>query len=288
MTIENMIKSCAKLTPTENLLAGFIVKNKERIEKLTIQQFAEEAYVSISAVHRFCKKIGLNGFNELKVKAAQDSVNKGKDEKQIDVNFPFMFGDSYTTIAQQIKSLYEASIEDTYNSLDKNELSKCVGLLYNAEIIDIYTHAHNINIAENFKDKMRAIGRMVNCPNSFYDQRCTAVTADNKKHVAVILSYSGKASFLPTIIEILNKKEIEVIWIGRLGNDMTEGFIKHNLYISGKENLRNRISQFSSHIAMQYVLDIIFSCIFNIDYSKNINYINEISKIVDDRDLDRE
>ncbi|GIM30566.1 transcriptional regulator [Clostridium polyendosporum] len=287
MTIENMIKCCDNLTPTENQLAQYILQNKEQIEKLSIQDLSEKTFVSKSAIHRFCKKIGVDGFNELKVNLVQDIIEESKGENQIDVNFPFASNDTQGIIAQKLLKLYEASIKDTYNSINVEELSKSVTLLHNAEIIDIYTHAHNINIAENFQDKMRSIGRMVNCPKSFYEQRCTA-TASKRKHVAIILSYSGKATFLPPIVEILHKKGIEIIWIGRVGKNVVPNYIKHHLYISDRENLRNRISQFSSHIAMQYMLDVIFSCIFKMDYEKNIDYIQEVIGIVDDRNINEE
>lgn len=284
MTIENMIKCCNNLTPTENQLAQYILQNKDQIEKLSIQKLSEKTFVSKSGIHRFCKKIGINGFNELKVKLAQDIVEESKVDNQIDVNFPFDSNDTQEIIAQKLLKLYKASIVDTYNSIDLEVLNKSVKLLHNADVIDIYTHAHNINVAENFQDKMRAIGRMVNCPKSFYDQRCTA-TASKKNHVAIILSYSGRATFLPSIIEILHKKRIEIIWVGRLGKSVESSYIRHNLYISDRENLRNRISQFSSHIAMQYMLDVIFSCIFKIDYERNIYYIQEVANIVDDRNI---
>lgn len=287
MTIENMIKCCDNLTPTENQLAQYILQNKEQIQKLSIQDLSEKTFVSKSAIHRFCKKIGVDGFNELKVRLAQDIIEESKGENQIDVNFPFESNDTQGIIAQKLLKLYEASIKDTYNSINVEELSKSVTLLHNAEIIDIYTHAHNINVAENFQDKMRAIGRMVNCPKSFYDQRCTAA-ASKRNHVAIILSYSGKATFLPPIVEILHKKGIEIIWIGRVGKNVVPNYIKHHLYISDRENLRNRISQFSSHIAMQYMLDVIFSCIFRMDYERNIDYIQEVIGIVDDRNINEE
>lgn len=287
MTIENMIKCCDNLTPTENQLAQYILQNKEQIKKLSIQKLSEKTFVSKSAIHRFCKKIGIDGFNELKVKLAQAIIEESEGQNQIDVNFPFASNDSQGIIAQKLLKLYEASIKDTYNSIDVLELNKSVVLLHNADIIDIYTHAHNINVAENFQDKMRAIGRMVNCPRSFYEQRCTA-TASNKKHMAVIISYSGKATFLPEIVEILHKKGTEIIWIGRVGTSVEPNYIKHHLYISDRENLRNRISQFSSHIAMQYILDVIFSCIFRVDYERNIAYIQEVAGIVDDRNINGE
>jgi DNA-binding MurR/RpiR family transcriptional regulator len=285
MTIENMIKCCSNLTPTENQLAVYILQNKEQIQKLSVQNLSEKTFVSKSAIHRFCKKIGIDGFNELKVKLAQDISEESKVENQIDVNFPFSANDTQGIIAQKLLKLYEASITDTYNSINVEELHKAVVLLHHAEIIDIYTHAHNINSAENFQDKMRSIGRMVNCPKSLYEQRCMA-TASNKKHVAIVLSYSGKATFLPSIVEILYKNRIEIIWIGRIGTSVVPNYIKHHLYISDRENLRNRISQFSSHIAMQYMLDVVFSCIFKMDYERNIEYIRKVTDIVDDRDID--
>lgn len=287
MTIENTIKCCDNLTPTENQLAQYILQNKEQIEKLSIQNLSEKTFVSKSAIHRFCKKIGVDGFNELKVRLVQDIIEESKGESQIDVNFPFESSDSQGIIAKKLLKLYEASIADTYNSIDLEALNKSVKLLHNADIIDIYTHAHNINVAENFQDKMRSIGRMVNCPKSSYEQRCTA-TASKRNHVAIILSYSGRATFLPPIVDILHKKATEIIWIGRVGTSTVPNYIRNHLYISDRENLRNRISQFSSHIAMQYMLDVIFSCIFRMDYERNIDYIQEVAGIIDDRNINEE
>lgn len=287
MTLEKIIKCCEGLTPTENQLAQYILKNKEEIQNLTIQHLAERTFTSKSAIHRLCKKIGLNGFNELKVKLAQDLVEEHKTRTQIDVNFPFTAHDTQRVIAEKLLKLYEASIIDTYHSINIEDLNRCVTLLHDADIVDIYTQAHNLNVAENFQDKMRSIGRSVNCPKSTYEQRCMA-TASKKNHVAVILSYSGRARFLLPIVEILNKKKVEIILIGRLGNSMMQNHIKHHLYISDKEDLRNRISQFSSHIAMQYILDVIFSCIFKQDYQMNIDYIQEVTGFIDDRNINDE
>lgn len=287
MTLEKMIKCCDNLTPTESQLAQYILMNKEEIQTISIQGLSEKTFASKSAIIRFCKKVGFEGFNELKVKLAKDLVEESKKTGHIDVNFPFIASDSHQNIANKLLNLYEATIEDTYQSIHLEEFNECVNLLYEADVIDIYTHGHNMNVAENFQDKMRAIGRKVTCPESNYDQRMTAVTS-NENHVAIIISYSGKATFLPAIIEILKSKKVKIILIGRLGNTISHSSIQHYLYISDREHLRNRISQFSSHIAMQYMLDLIFSCIFKIDYNENIEYIEEVINSIDDREIDYE
>lgn len=283
MTIENMIKSTEKLTPIESQLAEYILNNKEEVKYITIKELSEKIFVSKSAVLRFCKKIGLDGFNELKVKLAEDLIDDIKEE--IDVNFPFTESDTQGVIANKLVKLYETTILDTYKYIDFKVLNNCVAAIDNADIVDIYTHAHNLNVAENFQDKMRAIGRMVNCPKSLYEQRCTAITS-KKNHIAIILSYSGKAYYLENIATLLSKSDVEIIFIGGAGNKFTFDNVKYNLFISDKENYRNRISQFSSHIAMQYMLDLIFSCIFKRNYHENMGYLETLNNLIDDRGID--
>lgn len=284
MNLDNLIKYADNLTPTENQLAKYILANKDIVEKASITELSELTFVSKSAIYRFCKTIGLDGYNELKVKIAQDMPDQNDSVRQIDINYPFGAEDSPRMIAQKLLYLYSSTITDTHNFIDIVELTTISKLINKADIIDIYTHAHNITIAENFKDKMRSIGRMVNCSDSFYNQRCMA-TASRLNHVAIILSYSGKATFIPSISKTLYKKKIPMVLIGKAGNNKSTSLIQHRLYISDRENLRDRISQFSSHIAMQYMLDVLYGCIFKLNYHENMNYIHETINIIDDRNL---
>ena len=154
MTFENMVKCCEKLTPTEYQLAQFIIKNKRLIQKLSIQELANRTFVSKSGIHRFCKKLGFDGYNGLKLKLIQD-LSLGTKDKSIDANFPFLETDNHAMVAKRLLDLYEATVRDTFHSIDVDMLERCVNLLHGADVIDIYTYAHNLNIAENFQDKMR-------------------------------------------------------------------------------------------------------------------------------------
>lgn len=285
MTVENMIKLCPDLTPAETEIAAFVMRHKEEVTDLSIQQLEEQIHVSKSAVHRFCKKIGLKGFNELKVSLARDLAERASENQVIDTNYPFGAQDTQREIAQKLLKLYEEAIKDTYHYIDPVEMQRVTRLLYRSKIIDIYTHAHNLNVAENFQDKMLTIGRTVNCPRSFYKQRLQVLASD-PDHAALVLSYSGKATFIEPIIKMLREKRVPVILIGKAGSNLYPEYISHTLFISDKENLRDRISQFSSHIAMQYMLDVIYGCIYNIDREQNISYLREAISFMDDREVE--
>lgn len=284
MLLENKIKLCDNLTPVEALIASYIVENKETVQTQTILQLADSIAVSKSAVHRLCKKLGFNGFNELKVQLAENVAMLNKTTNVVDVNYPFEERDSQKMIAMKLLKLYETTIRDTYNYIDHLAMSKISRLLYNADVIDIYTHAHNLNPAENFQDKMLTIGRSVNCPRSFYEQRMRVLASDSS-HVALIISYSGKATFIKTIIKKLHAKKIPIIFIGKAGSNLYPNCTTHYIAISDKENLRDRISQFSSHIALQYILDVLFGCIYNLNRQNNIAYLQEAINYMDDRTL---
>lgn len=285
MTLKNMIELADGLTPIETEIGYYILKNQEDILELSVVELAERTYVSKSTIHRFCNKIGLKGFNELKVILAKDISEMRSDIEMIDVNYPFERKDGPQMIAKKLSKLYETAIYDTYDYMDFIELHKVAQLLHKAEVIDIYTHSHNMNVAENFQDKMLTTGKSsVECPKGFYKQRLTAL-ASNSKHAAIFLSYSGKATFVKPILKVLYQKKVPVIYVGKSGGNLYPQYVTCALTISGRENLRDRISQFSSHIAMQYMMDVVFGCIYNMDREKNIQYLKESIGFMDDRDI---
>lgn len=285
MKLEKRIELCDSMTPLESEIASYILNNKDVVMKLKIQELADTLFISKSAIHRFVKKIGFNGFNDLKVSIAKEDADLLEYNSYINVNYPFQAKDNPRQIAFKLLELYEKAIKDTFEYVDLDQIKAVSQLIDSADVIDIYTHAHNSNIAENFQDKMLSIGRSVNCPSSFYNQRLTVLASD-KKHVAIILSYSGKATFILPIVKKLYEKGVKVIQIGKAGSNYYSQYVTYHLSISDSENNRDRMSQFSSHIAMQYIMDVLYSCIYNERRKKNTKYIYDSIDYMDDRPKD--
>lgn len=285
MKLEKRIELCDSMTPLESEIASYILNNKDAVTKLKIQELADILFISKSAIHRFVKKIGFNGFNDLKVSIAKENADLLENNSYINVNYPFQAKDNPRQIAFKLLELYEKAIKDTFEYVDLDQIKAVSQLIDSADVIDVYTHAHNSNIAENFQDKMLTIGRSVNCPSSFYNQRLTVLASD-QKHVAIILSYSGKATFILPIVKKLYEKGAKVIQIGKAGSNYYSQYVTYHLSISDSENNRDRMSQFSSHIAMQYIMDVLYGCIYNVRRKKNTKYIYDSIDYMDDRPKD--
>lgn len=284
MKLEKRIELCDSMTPLESEIASYILNNKDAVTKLKIQELADILFISKSAIHRFVKKIGFNGFNDLKVSIAKENADLLENNSYINVNYPFQAKDNPRQIAFKLLELYEKAIKDTFEYVDLDQIKAVSQLIDSADVIDVYTHAHNSNIAENFQDKMLTIGRSVNCPSSFYNQRLTVLASD-QKHVAIILSYSGKATFILPIVKKLYEKGVKVIQIGKAGSNYYSQYVTYHLSISDSENNRDRMSQFSSHIAMQYIMDVLYGCIYNVRRKRiqNIFMIRLIIWMIDQR-----
>lgn len=285
MKLEKRIELCDSMTPLESEIASYILNNKDAVTKLKIQELADILFISKSAIHRFVKKIGFNGFNDLKVSIAKENADLLENNSYINVNYPFQAKDNPRQIAFKLLELYEKAIKDTFEYVDLDQIKAVSQLIDSADVIDVYTHAHNSNIAENFQDKMLTIGKSVNCPSSFYNQRLTVLASD-QKHEAIILSYSGKATFILPIVKKLYEKGVKVIQIGKAGSNYYSQYVTYHLSISDSENNRDRMSQFSSHIAMQYIMDVLYGCIYNEKRKQNTKYIYDSIDYMDDRPKD--
>ena len=285
MNLRKRIHLCHDLTPVESEIVTYLLDHLEEVSNMNIQQLADAIPVSKSAIHRLCKKLKFQGFNDMKVQIAKDSCELYHEESMINVNYPFQKEDDVRHIAYKMIELYNLTIKDTFEVLNYKDIEKVVDLIVQSSVIDIYTHSHNLNAAENFQDKMLTIGKMVNVPKTKYKQRLSVLASD-ASHLAIILSYSGKATFINQIIRELYEKNIKIILISQIGRNYYPQYITYSLGISDKENMQERISQFSSHIAMQYMLDVIYSAFFNKNRQRNIQYIQKHISYMDDRELD--
>lgn len=122
MKLEKRIELCDSMTPLESEIASYILNNKDAVTKLKIQELADILFISKSAIHRFVKKIGFNGFNDLKVSIAKENADLLENNSYINVNYPFQAKDNPRQIAFKLLELYEKAIKDTFEYVDLDQI----------------------------------------------------------------------------------------------------------------------------------------------------------------------
>lgn len=156
------------------------------------------------------------------------------------------------------------------NLLDLEQLRLSVSQLKRSKIIDVYTSAGHIYFAENFKFQMQEIGVSVNVPIEEYQQRLVAASSDST-HTAMIISFGGRGINTNDLIRILKKNRTPIIMI-TTPNSPIEKYGDYIIYMNPCESHYDKISSFSTRLSLLYILDSIYTCYFELDYERNVNY----------------
>ena len=273
MDIKRRIDETHSLTPTEQQLGRTALAMGERMRGTSIKEFAQAANVSVASIHRFCKKLGLEGFKELKIELARAAERSDRaSESDVDINFPFDATSTAPEIMARMERLYARTLRETRNMLDVAQVERAAKLLVSGNQIDIYTGSHNLYPAGMFRDRLLSAGKNTTCHASIEAQVRTAL-ASGPDHTAIAISYSGLAPNFKEVLPILSSRRVPVIIIGtpRCAR-LHPGFAAY-LTISDIESLSHRITQFASHIAVQYALDTLYSCFFARDYARSMAFL---------------
>lgn len=274
MGIRERIAHARDLTPTEQQLAMAVLGLGERIRGYSVKELARATATSAASINRFCKKLGFSGLKELKVAMLREPEAAPEAAFSVDVNFPFAPGDTNQAIMANMSSLYAATVADTTAMLDLDQLSRATRFITRAESIEIYTGSHNVYPAQMFEERLLSAGKRATCPPNG-ERQIRLALASNEQHAALIITYSGLAQMYRRIISELRRRKTPIILVGSPRARRNLPGLDAYLMVSERESLQNRITQFASHIAVQFVLDTLFCCVFAQDYAHNMAFLQQ-------------
>ena len=123
MSIMTQLEFELNFSNSEKQIARYILNHGEDVLSMSAKQLAEATYTSPATIVRLCRKIGLEGYNDFKIKYSAELQYDHRNEKRIDVNFPFSNSDDAMQIAKNLVSLTNEVISDTYQLIDFDELN---------------------------------------------------------------------------------------------------------------------------------------------------------------------
>ncbi len=281
MNIFLLLKS-EKMSPNEKIVADFILEQPTAFLNMNAKQISKTCFVSVATIYRLCERLNLGGLSELKLKVSSSLESYLQLDEGFDYDFPVQENNSPIQIGNQLSVDYQKTVETTLNLFDEKEIRKIVKAMDKADAIDVYTSAGNIYFAQNFMFQMNEIGKTVNVPIEEYHQRLCAASSD-KRHIAVIISFGGRGLLVENIAKILVENGTPIIFISSFDFKMSNVKTDFNLYMSPYENHYKKISSFSTRLSLLYLLDVIYTCYFELDHQNNIakklDYYSKIRRI---------
>lgn len=258
------------MSNSEISIADFILKVGIKMEDYSTRNLAESTYTSPATVIRFCKRLGFTGFEEFKVSFIKEINYLNQQSGKIDANFPFLKDDTVMKAANNISRLYMDTIQDTMSLINYNSIQKALTIIKYSDCISIFSAGTALNQAESFKEKMMKIGKRVAISNNLnyqlYEAGCLT-----SRDVAIIISYSGETEKMIEIAKECKKRSVQVIVITSFGENSLSQYASCKLLLSTKESLFQNLGDFSIHISVNLILDILYSSYFLLNYDENYN-----------------
>lgn len=266
MLIQERLERC-ELSVSERAAADFILKEKLNIRDMTTREIAQASFSSPSTLVRIAHKMNFRGWNELKEALLKEEEYLQTHFSDIDANLPFKKSDSIMSVAAKIAALKKESIDDTLSLITHDDLRKAISLLNQASSINIFAVSNNALICQEFQHNMSRIGKRVEVCSLQGEFAYTAWLA-KPSSCALIISYSGETPILIKAAKILKEHQIPTVLITNIGENSLLPMADCVLHICTREKLYSKIASFSTDASIEYLLDVLYSCIFRLDYDE--------------------
>ncbi|MGX4685792.1 MurR/RpiR family transcriptional regulator [Vagococcus sp. JNUCC 83] len=271
MAILEKLNGLGNTTPNEKALIDYILTHSKEVIELSPKELSEKSFVSIATVYRLLKKINQPGFNEFKVALAQSISDESSDLHQINIDYPINKLESTESMIEAMDKLYQKTLLETKKMSHASSLKEAVDLMLQAKQVDIYTSAGNIYFAQNFQFQVQEIGHVIQVPEEDYLQRLYAANS-TPEHVALVISYGGRAHTTQAVVELLVNNQTPIILITSAQQNRLVEYADIKLYMSSVENHYNKLSSFSTRFSLLMTLDLLYAELFSRDYERNLEY----------------
>ncbi|KAB1435983.1 MurR/RpiR family transcriptional regulator [Candidatus Galacturonibacter soehngenii] len=277
MIIEKL-QDKSSFTESEKCIADYILKNKNQVQQLTAKELAKETLTSKSSIVRFCKKLGVSGFQELKKHIYTEIVLEVKETK----NHKLLMIDNKSTYSDYLQSvdfLYQFVVNRMHGQLNHNVMKRIMNRLNKMERIDFYSSGLGHSIGEATAHKYSALG-IESMAYSSINEAFWVTNKNNQKTAAFVISLSGKNPSVIHIAKSLKRYGIYVIGIaGHSSKEMKEHCDEVVPMIEGK--IPTGMEHMAIVLSSNYILDLIFTSLYAQRYDRQIELYKKVNQVFD-------
>ncbi len=243
-----------QLSVTERKVIDCILAHPREIIHLSITGLADMSGVSDATVVRVCKRLGMQGYQELKVTLAQDIVSPIET-----IHEDILEGDSPRVIVEKVFQSAVHSLQYTQRILDGTQFAGAVEALHAAGRINIYGCGNSGSVAMDMEHKFLRLGMPAFAYTDSHMQ-CIAATLLKKGDVCVCVSHSGSSRDVIDAAELCKDAGATVISLTNIGRNPLADMADIRLDTASKET-EYRIIALSSRISQYTIIDSLYTAL---------------------------
>lgn len=171
-------------------------------------------------------------------------------------------------LAEATNSSTSTTVQSTQQLLTEAMLNKSIDLLLTAENILAVGVSNSYIRLTDFQTKLLRIQLFIHLIPYQAEQFYLAINA-TKNDVAILVSYSGNTAEIVNEARIFAEGGTPIIAITSDLNSQLAKYATVILPIPNVEHADFKVSTFSSQLAIEYILNVLYSCIFSRNFDKN-------------------
>lgn len=263
----------------ERKLAQYILIEPQKIIDMSIQELALNSGVSEATIIRFSRKLGFNGYSELKIILATELITLG----DVDVYEDIKPSDDPLDIFKKLTSITIQTLNDTINIIDKNEINKAIELVEKARIekrcIYIIGSGGSSVITKDLQYKLMRIGILAQRYENSHIMLESIINC-NENDLVIVFSALGKSKDIFDCMDIAKRNKARIVLITQFGNKNFIDLAEVKLLTANVEN-NLRLGSMASRLVQLQIVDMIFVSLALKRYRNirgNLNVVKELFK----------
>lgn len=244
----------SNFTTVEKKIADYIFEVGEKMLEKSAQEVASEIGSSSAGLVRFSRKLGYDGFSQLKQKlSASYAVHEDDEDYYKEVN------DSETpsSIKNKLKVRVNHMVETTNAALSDDEIMAAVALIDEAESIFVFGIGASSMVAQDIFQKFSRIGKQV-----FFIQDAhlfvSSLSISDRKTIFIGISMKGETKEVIELARVVKGMKIPIIAITSREESTLGQMSDYILHSVSGEDYQMRTAATMSLMAQLYVVDILF------------------------------
>jgi DNA-binding MurR/RpiR family transcriptional regulator len=261
------------LKPAERAIADLVLREPERVIHMSVSELAKRAEVGESTVIRFCRTLGYSGYQEFKLRLAQDLVEPAEY-----IHEKITFKDSVSQLAAKIFQANLQVIEETSHAIDPQQVQMAAVKIAQARKVEIYGIGYSFFTALDAKFKLLRIGVIA---DAFGDGHLQAMSASalSKRDVAIGVSQSGSSRDTVEALAIARQSGATTVAITNFNPAPVTSVADHTLLTAANDTpLGGEV--LTSRIAQLCVVDLLSAAVALQLGKKCLTYIQRASEAV--------
>lgn len=248
-----------QLTREERKVADYVLQNKNKVLYMSITDLADACKVGDTSVYRFCRTLGMDGYQQFKMKLSislSEHELSGEEKKEKE-----------ESAASRIMKSHMNAIRESYLLLEPEEITRLVKMIEESDRVYFFGIGDSLLTAEEARNKFLRITNKVACLTDPHMQSMAASMA-TERDLIVIISYSGSTKDNIHVAKIAKRAGAKIACITHYKKSPLTSYSDVMLLCGGEEAPLEGGSM-SAKMGQLYLIDLLYQEYYAKNYERS-------------------